>query len=87
MSSAAQAGWARRAEATARSSWAGDVDGASNTTSPGRAGFVTGYEGSSPATTSPSISKPMAVVTGSACVVTTPPELVRSGPSRPAVEP
>ena len=41
-SSAAQARWERRAAATARSSWAGVVDGAWSTTSAGRAGFVTG---------------------------------------------
>ena len=40
--SAAQARWDRRAAATARSSWAGEVDGASSTTSAGRAGLVTG---------------------------------------------
>ncbi len=40
--SAAQAAWDRRAASTARSSWAGEVAGASKTTSAGRAGLVTG---------------------------------------------
>ena len=42
VASAAQAGCDRRAAATARSSWAGEVEGASSTTSAGRAGLVTG---------------------------------------------
>ena len=49
-SSAAQARWDRRAAPTARSSCAGEVDGASSTTSAGRAGFVTGYVPSPPGT-------------------------------------
>ena len=74
--SAAQAGAARRAAATARSTWAVDAEGPSRTTSAGRTGLVTGYVPASPATTSPSMTSPMVSPTAS---------LPRSSPSPPGV--